>query len=654
MSGAPEAAVQKHTMHYPKKRCPPSRRLYFNRLGNAISNISKRLNELATLGRPGQWILHHEDLYRPTLDTRPQSRNPDEEVPVRGLTYYGAAINDEGLIWAGKGPAPDFQDVKFWEDKLKGLDDKIEQVKARLVHPLFTPEELQTLESLEQQPGHFFHTQVLQKRRRIGKNKVFVFNTLLSLAKLGRPGQWILHREELYHPAIDTRPQTRATENRIVIRDSTLTGATLFENEAVVDLELVWGWNGPSLDFDDDLFWESKGADLKDKLGQVKDGLVQPQFSPDELRTLEMLEADEDHAFAKFLKEQKERPPEATKTPEEVSAFQKLARAKDNVRCAIDDLWHSGLAGKWVLHHEALYNPMYDTRFRERQNDEDGDIFQETFTMLNGGKLHFDKRLAPALAPAPAFDDPAFWEAKQHELENKKADIVAGRLTVHHFSPGELMVIELLERAILDQLIVGKSAWGDDGHKTKQVVAWLNGGTYGALPEREGSKTQTPPSSPPATHSSPDHTGDKKRKRSSDDNDNDDGPRLENSTKRSKGNTAQPLPQPQTLSTIPPPRPSQHSISRQMPPSPRQRKQGRPRSTRTAPSTLKIGRQLPARRGTQRPQRGRGALVDHQTEHLASAGPSAGRPLMGRGVSPVDPPSRRSARIAALPARKYS
>ncbi|OAA59196.1 hypothetical protein SPI_06398 [Niveomyces insectorum RCEF 264] len=670
MSGAPEAAVEKHTAHHQSKRCAPSRQLYYNRLSRAILNTSNRLNELARLGRPGQWILHHEEIYEAALDTRPQSRNPDEEVPVHGLTYCKVPLRDWGLIWAGKGPAPDFQDVAFWEDKVKGLDDKIELVKARLVRPRFTPEELQTLESLEQQPRHFFHIELNSKRKRMGGVKNGVFNVLFSLARLGRPGQWILHNEELYHPTIDTRPQTRAAEKSIVVRDSHYKGDTRVTGDGIlVDFKLTWAGNGPPPDFDDFHFWEYKLSDLRDKRRQVEEGRVEPRFTPDELQTLEALENDKDHAFAQFLKDRKEKPPVVVETEEEVAASRKLALARELVVSVMGLLWYDGLAGKWVLHCEHLYLPEYDTHFRERYKDEDGDIFQENVLVDSFNGLRFDTRFGPP----PDFSDITYWERKRAELRKKEDEVEAGRLTAHNFTEAELMRIELLERAISEQRekeLDGHS--GSTDQRTKQIAAWLDGNTEETMPTPQKPRIQTPP---PPTHPPSGHTG-RRDHTTKDVGDEHSQPRRSGALKRRRptnnddeslpGHAIHPVkrskmqPPPEPLSTTP----TQRHVSRQQPSSPLQKVRGHPQTARTAPSAPLLdpsnpgaktdGHQL-AGRGTRRSmnvsQRGSGA-ADRRTQRLARAGLGAGRHLRRRGGSPADPPLRRSARIAALPPRK--
>jgi hypothetical protein len=255
----------------------------------AISNVSKQLYQLAELGRPGQWILHTEDLYEPGIDTRGQSRKPNEEIPIRGLTYKGVPLEDSRLVWAGKGPQPDFEDA-YWEDKVKELEAKVKQIKDGLVHPQFTLEELLALKSMERQEGHFFRTCVMRKKQDLQNKKNSVVSLLEHIAALGRPGQWILHHEDLYHPYIDTRPQSRKSNEGIPIRGFT-------HNGVPISHELLWAGKGPQPDFEDLAYWEGKVEELGTKMKQVKDGLVHPQFTPEELLALESMERQEDHFF---------------------------------------------------------------------------------------------------------------------------------------------------------------------------------------------------------------------------------------------------------------------------------------------------------------------------------------------------------------------
>ncbi|KIH90594.1 hypothetical protein SPBR_00443 [Sporothrix brasiliensis 5110] len=561
-----------------------SQRRHHRQLNQAANEVSHQLAHLANLERPGLWILHHEDLYRPGIDTRPHSRDPDREIP---LSLPGLK---QGTIWDGKGPAPDFNDVAFWEAKRSELGEKIKEVEAGRVQPRFMPEELKTIESLEQQAGHVFHAVLETKRCAIRNSKFGVFNTLFLLAKLGRPGQWILHNEDLYHPAIDTRPDTRAHQTSIVIRDATYDGSTLFlgDGELLINFELTWPGSLPTPDFADLPFWETKFKELTGKLIEAEEGLVQPRFTPEELHTLELLEADTSHAFAVFAREAKANPP-VKDTPESRARAKSLFLLQSRCVNQLESLWDHGLAGKWVVHGEDLYVPKYDTHFRER--DADGEDGAGTGYVLIDSDL--DLRLDTRFKPAPLDDleTVAYWEQKLAALGNTYEDVRAGRLTAHHFSKGERMRIALLDRAIDEELeALSRGATNNTGRRTDTVAAWLGGGTNTAAatpwPDEPGrQRTQTP--SPLRSLS--------------------DGPAAAVGPQRQAAETKR---------------------------KPEARKRKRAADEEHEP-----------------PNRGRGQRATKRSKQRGAATP---RPTTGRRARPTDTaPLRRSARIAAQPPKSY-
>ncbi|CAK7214919.1 hypothetical protein SCUCBS95973_002300 [Sporothrix curviconia] len=266
---------------------------------------------------------------------------------------------------------------------------------------------------------------------------------MFKLARLGRPGQWILHHEELYHPSIDTRPNVRATKQSVVIQHLPFyAGRWVKDNHKNIGFELSWSGTGPPPDFEDDFFWKAKVRDILKKLEQVKEGSVEPQFSPDEVQALEAMEADEDHAFARFRAE----PPVADPTPEEEAAFSKIQHVIFFIKAAMDELWNSGLAGKWVLHYEDLFLPQYDTWSRERYDDDNDDGDPPVMVEVDShSRLRFDSRASITL---PDFKDPDWWKQKLAELEAKSAEVEAGTLTKHHFNEHQLRRIQLLDLAL--------------------------------------------------------------------------------------------------------------------------------------------------------------------------------------------------------------
>ncbi|OAA59234.1 hypothetical protein SPI_06436 [Niveomyces insectorum RCEF 264] len=495
MSGTREDAKTDPTQSVPKRPSSLDRARW--KLGDEILEVSKKLNALARLGRSGQWILHHEDLYEHHLDTRPSSRKPDDDVPVRGLTYHGEPVDDWRVIWAGKSPAPDLLDVAFWEHKHKELDEKVKQVEAGLVQHHFTSEELQTLETLEAQKDHIFRNAMNDAKVRAQDCRHAIFNQLFALAQLGRPGQWILHHEDLYHPAIDTRPQTRKAETGIVIRDSIYTGATLscpiHDDGFLVDLELVWDGKEPPPNFLDDYYWIRKNNDIMDNRHKVENGLVHPCFTPEELQILDAMEAEEEHIFAYSAKYRKENPPvpKVPETPETVLARSKLFDAKLRLGNELAALWECGVAGKWILHMEDLYIPKHDIRRRDHENyatERHGPGVEIPDTDVRYGGRD----------PKPNFDDVAYWEKKTAELRAKRQDVKAGKVE-HNFTAGELLRIKLMEH---DAAVARKES--RPGRTRRDgVEAWLNSNANGDNAPKNGQAPRPlfPPSSQTDTSS---------------------------------------------------------------------------------------------------------------------------------------------------------
>lgn len=475
-------------MNDPEGRASSQRRHYPKRLIDVVRKVNIKLAKLAYLGRPGQWVLYHEDLYHPFTDPRPHSRNPNKETLIVGLSSL-----TPGTIWAGTGPVPDFTDIAFWEAKNKDLGDKIQQIEAGRVQPRFTPDELATLASLERQPGHVYHDKLKRELAALHQNKKGVFKALFALAKLGRPGQWVLHNEELYHPVIDTRPGTRATATNVVIRDSTFDGHDLFlgnGGDILADFELTWAARQraglPAPDFQDPAYWKAKLADLSNQLRLAEGGLVQPCFTPEECRALERMEADKDHAFAIFAKEAREARdhPSAIQTPEALALKISLYQLRSMVVSVMEDLWESGLAGKWVLHGEDLYLTYYDTHFRDRDGgDGDNGPHAEYVVVDSSLDLRIDTHLWSRFRQKQqqlqaSLDDlgtTAYWEQKKADLKQKRDSVRAGRLAKHHFSDGELMRIELLERALAEKL-EEEIGLKPGAEKTGRIAAWLDDG----------------------------------------------------------------------------------------------------------------------------------------------------------------------------------
>ncbi|OAA65583.1 hypothetical protein SPI_02370 [Niveomyces insectorum RCEF 264] len=683
MNGAPETAVKTHTTHRPRKRVSPQE-LRRRRLRYAVDRVWGRLVHLARLGRAGQWVLHQYDIYKPGLDTQPDARDPDKEVPIRGLTTTdGFPVDDCGLIWAGKGPVPDFQDASFWEGKCKELDAKIKEVKAKRVHHCFTPERLRVLESLEQQEDHYFNTVVVEKRQKAEGCHNLVFHSLFELAGLGRPGQWILHNEDLYHPAIDTRPQTRRAEKSIVIHDSVFHGNEKFwykDGEIPVRFELFWEGEGPQPDFGDSDYWLDKAEDFSgmnnSKYALVKKGLIQPNFTPEELRVLESLEAQDGHLFAEVVRRRRENPnPPVQKTPESRAAAKKLLETKLIVQSLLCHLWDCGLAGKWVLHNSELYVPDYD--IGDRHKDEED---PQRHTILKGKSEGLYYYGTSDRAMLPDFDNIEYWEETLADLQTKRREVEAGTVE-HHFTPGELIRIQLLEQEEDNALALGSS----EAQKENGINAWINN-TKEEQPLPPLHPLPSPPSrsrsaslvsSEPAGRgfSSPcgtdgftgsEHSqvrrdlGTKKRKRST--NIDEDVPPGDTTARSAKRSKSQPRPGP----LVAPGRTSRHNLSASL-----QEVQGPQRIPTTSgllPSgPLNVRRttgHLSGKRDTHRTttksntMRERNAVEKGQLRRQRAAGPRAGghgqrktrRSLIESSPSEL----RRSERLVGLPRKDYT
>ncbi|KAM7210024.1 hypothetical protein V8F06_014591 [Rhypophila decipiens] len=275
----------------------------WRRINSAIFNINNRLTRLAGLGRPGQWVVHNEDLYETEIDTRPHSRNRDEEIPICGLDYKGFLIKDRGIIWAGKKPSPDFQNALSWESKADELETKIKEIEAGLLDHQFTPEELARIEAMERQE-------------------------------------------------VPENPER-----------SPIRGFTLGNVQS--NAEYFWAGKGQPPDFEDHLYWKRKANELTAKWQEIKDGQVHPQFTQEELSALQLMEHNEAHFFCISERLRREKPTIRPLTPSSRDASEELKLARSLVWCEMTNLWGLGLPGKWVLHHEDIYLPECDTRCRD-------------------------------------------------------------------------------------------------------------------------------------------------------------------------------------------------------------------------------------------------------------------------------------------------
>ncbi|OAA63694.1 hypothetical protein SPI_03857 [Niveomyces insectorum RCEF 264] len=429
------------------------------------------LRKLAGCRRPGQWVLHHEDLYHPSYDTCPTSRNPDSEMPVR-LAFDDSSLDDKGLVWAGPGTTPDFTDPGYWREKVRDLEDKLQRVKEGLVTPAFTAQELEVLESLEHREGHVFKLDRDNQIQNVQRAKNGTFARLFQLAAAGRPGQWVLHQEDLYHPMINTRlPPAK--------KDDPCIRGFVFEKPLRVVPELFWRGAGSVPDFavedDADDFWVKKNRALGRLEGAVQEGRVQPNFTPEEEQALQALESEEGHFFEKSKHRREKRGNEwmapRALTPAEHAAAKELATARLFVWNQLHALWDIGPPGQWVLHSEELYLPELDTRGRvsgsgRAANADDGesaDAHGDSACGSGGDRRRsaMHHPVTPILglgnhpgtyglcydgaSPSPDFNSLQYWVDKRNHLR-EMAEQARNGLIQHHFTPAELVRLELLDK----------------------------------------------------------------------------------------------------------------------------------------------------------------------------------------------------------------
>ncbi|OAA66866.1 hypothetical protein SPI_01442 [Niveomyces insectorum RCEF 264] len=447
------------------------------------------------MGRAGQWVLHQEqDIYRLDMDTRPQTRRPQEDVPVRNLVQVAREINDYGLMWSGQKAPPNLSLVPFWEAKLQHFKALAKQVEEKCVQPGFTLEELRVLESMEQRQDNVFGRLARQRKESIRQEQNIILAVLMHLPKLGRPGHWILHNEDLYHAELDTRPKSRKPGKPIAI-------SCLSQGLKSVGFTLFWDGTGPPPDFDDLDYWTAKDKELWAKADQAEAGNVHPDFTPQEVQALEALERDESHYFARC-----EKIPigvvAPVLSPTAKAAIERMKSARLLVWDQLHALWQLGLPGRWILHGEDIYLPELDTRRRDQgriPDDDDNDGKRGEDNNTHSASVSSTEARARALAPSfritaieglvghrgdfglrydgawppPDFNDVAYWEAKLAHLQEKRKAVEAGQVE-HNFTARDLMNIELVERDSQRETDAEKAAAGLARH-IEGVEAWLDG-----------------------------------------------------------------------------------------------------------------------------------------------------------------------------------
>ncbi|CAK7208865.1 hypothetical protein SCUCBS95973_000256 [Sporothrix curviconia] len=417
-------------------------------------------------------------------------------------------------MWNGKGPVPDFTDIEFWEQTWQDLNNKTSLVEAGGVEPQFTPEELETLEHLEdnEERKKIYHQIYSDGMKHMPERRERVLYVLMNLALHGRPGQWILHQQGIFHPCIDTRAHTRDPASVIPFTGPLFDDdyeMTLLHHDKPFPSVLMWGGPGPCPDPKNRSlhFWEKTYYHLLYRLEDVKLGCVAPQFTEAEEAALQAMEREEGHIFAIAAAKQRANPVDfaaANKlTPEEIIAKRELAKkiasGHNCVYVMLLNLWNAGLDGRWVLHHEPLYLLPHDTRMRLREYlaEDDGYGHSEShphrkiittdyealcFDGTVPGMNNEPPRFMDAL---PDFDNPDFWMAEARRLDDLVFAVYDGKVK-HRFTDGEIFHIRLVEQQVRYHDIAVKEekrAWNDrfinGGQKVdkvpKPIRTWLDG-----------------------------------------------------------------------------------------------------------------------------------------------------------------------------------
>ncbi|CAK7211128.1 hypothetical protein SEUCBS140593_001062 [Sporothrix eucalyptigena] len=410
----------------------------------SLNYIHGALHRLAQLGRRGHWVLHTLDFYRPDCDTRPQSRDPAREVPIRDAARPGQPVLDSGLIWAGSLPAPAIDDVAFWNERAVDVKDKLAQANEKRICPAFTPAELAALRAVEhdEHGESVLHFIFLGRSRKMQATKNVVLANLIELAERHRPGQWILHIEDFYHPDIDTRPQTRLGNRGIAISGTTSPKLT-------AGVELRWAGRGPQPDLDDGEFWDDAAERLSQKVQQVRDGNVHPAFTAAETRVLEDLENQEDHYFHECLIKVKHL------APEREAEARVHADARRRVRELLIQLWKTGLPGQWILHNLDVFASEYSTHHASQnavgvdcEPDDNGGMVCPVHPIM--GESYpgtFGLYYRGAARPPAELGSADYWLKLASVLDKKHKDVQRGRIVEHRFTSQELQMLELADRA---------------------------------------------------------------------------------------------------------------------------------------------------------------------------------------------------------------
>lgn len=94
-----------------------------------------------------------------------------------------------------------------------------------------------------------------------------VYNLLHVLADLDLPGWWILYGQEIYTRDVDIRRHESFG----------------YPGIQIPQMPIYYDGEFPAPDFLDINYWEKKESYLRDMVQKIRDGLIEPKFSPREL-----------------------------------------------------------------------------------------------------------------------------------------------------------------------------------------------------------------------------------------------------------------------------------------------------------------------------------------------------------------------------------
>ncbi len=107
-----------------------------------------------------------------------------------------------------------------------------------------------------------------------------------ELFQLGRAGQWVLHNEELYQPAMVFRGDRQGVPLAELDIDLGFPGS----------FGLYYAGSWPLPDFTDPAYWEDMVDHLADMIADVRNGAVQAGFEPEDAMALELKDRKAEYA----------------------------------------------------------------------------------------------------------------------------------------------------------------------------------------------------------------------------------------------------------------------------------------------------------------------------------------------------------------------